>query len=512
MKKTVFEQIQYYGNKIPHPFFLFLYLGVVILVLSMVLSILDVSVIANVVDRKTGTLTEKFITTRNLVSSEYLREVLGSFVKTYINFPPLGLVMVTLLAIGFVNQTGYFKAAMTAVCNSVPKYMVTFWIVILSCMADVASNAGIIISTTVAAAVFYNMGRSPVIGAAIGYAAAHGAEPTNFLLTGFMITISSITDTAIQTAGIPESINPLSNYIFLLAGFVLLAIGITFTVEKILPRILDESLYHAGCKQVIGGNVNSTEDMITLESTEKKNDALFYSTISGLCMACLIICYLAISMNSTDSFRDVITKSVIGIIVTVFLTIGVVFGYTSGSIEKLSDIPKNMEKGLGDAGMYMVVCFPAAFAIKFFGDSNLAVILSVKGAEFLKMFNLPPYILLLGFIFMVIFINLFVTSGSAKWLVFAPIFVPMFYQLDISPAWTQVAYVIADTISDPCSILNYYIPVVITIANRYQPEHTGKQIGLGDVYAITIPIAIVVGLLLLTQFTIWWICKFPLGL
>ena len=98
MKKTVFEQIQYYGNKIPHPFFLFLYLGVMILILSMVLSILDVSVIANVVDRNTGTLTEKFITVRNLVSSEYLREVLESFVKTYINFPPLGLVMVTLLS------------------------------------------------------------------------------------------------------------------------------------------------------------------------------------------------------------------------------------------------------------------------------------------------------------------------------------------------------------------------------------------------------------------------------
>jgi aminobenzoyl-glutamate transport protein len=45
--------------------------------------------------------------------------------------------------------------------------------------------------------------------------------------------------------------------------------------------------------------------------------------------------------------------------------------------------------------------------------------------------------MLVVFILIITVVNLFMYSGSAKWMIPAPIFIPMFANLGISPALTQ---------------------------------------------------------------------------
>ncbi|RAZ82180.1 AbgT family transporter, partial [Klebsiella oxytoca] len=53
--------------------------------------------------------------------------------------------------------------------------------------------------------------------------------------------------------------------------------------------------------------------------------------------------------------------------------------------------------------------------------------------------------LVMCFIILTAFINIFIAVDSAKWAIMAPIFVPMFMRLGLSPELTQVAYRIGDS-------------------------------------------------------------------
>ncbi|MCG0211300.1 AbgT family transporter, partial [Pseudomonas aeruginosa] len=84
--------------------------------------------------------------------------------------------------------------------------------------------------------------------------------------------------------------------------------------------------------------------------------------------------------------------------------------------------------------------FFAAQFVKYFNQTNLGLILAKNGADFLESIKLKGLPLLIMFILLSAFLNLFMGSASAKWAIMAPIFVPMMYNLGLSPALTQVAY------------------------------------------------------------------------
>lgn len=512
------------GNKLPNPFFLFVTLMLITLGLSSILSYYGVTVQADIIDKSTNKLVNQVVAVRNLLSIDYLHYILKDFTKVYINFAPLGLVMVTLLVVGYVKETGFFVDLMHQVCNVVPKSFVTFSIVLMACMANLASNAGIIISTTVASAIFLTMKRNPIVGAAIGYAAAHGAEPCNIMITGFMVMMSSITQMATDAAGIPATVTPLSNYYFLLVALVILATTITIVTEKFIPKIVPLELTDTEWKRMLScstkkdssmdrhlidiaeGNVNSSVSKKALLLTAIA--VLGYMTILFLGMTS----YGGFLLNPQGKLvpKSPFTDGIIAIIVGLFFLIGTVYGTATKKIKRCNDIPKMMQSGIYDAAGYLVICLPAAFAIKFFGDSHLTTIVSVKGAELLITLGVSKYPAMIGLIVVIAFINLFITSGSAKWMIFAPIVVPMFYRLGIPPEWTQLAYVIGDKCTDSVSIINYYIPVVLMIWDKYRRDD--EEIGIGNVYALTLPISITVTVCFLMQFTLWWIFKLPLGL
>lgn len=503
-----FNRVQKVGNYLPDPFCLFVMIALFIAVMSYWFEgrYVEVSTVSD-----TGAIIKEQIAIRNLLSPDYLRSFLTNFTKTYVTFAPLGLVMVTLLAVGYVKESGFFTDTMYNLCKIVPKYLVTFCVVVMACAADMASNAGIIISTTVASAVFWSIKRNPIVGAVVGYAAAHAAEPTNILLTGFMVMMSSITQTAIDAANIQVTVTPLANYYFLAIAFFVLAIAITIVVEVVFPKLIQVDLNEYEYKRMSKCDGNEKLD-ISDESVFK--DAIIATAIGILAYICLIGLGLRSGGLLRGSNDQIVPDSpfIVGIVpllIGLFFVIGTIYGCATRRINRVKDIPKMMESGIHDAANYLVVCFPAAFAIKFFGDSNLTQVISVVGAKWLADSGMSQFWMLIGLMIIVMILNLFITSGSAKWLIFAPIVVPMFYQLDIPPDWTQMAYVIADTATDPISLISYYFPLVITIWEKY--KHPNEEIGIGNVYSLTLPIALTVTGCLITQFAIWWILKLPLG-
>ena len=118
--------------------------------------------------------------------------------------------------------------------------------------------------------------------------------------------------------------------------------------------------------------------------------------------------------------------------------------------------------------------------------------------------------LALAFVCLCIFCNLFMTSAAAKWLILAPIFVPMFCQLGFSPALTQVAYRIGDSASNPIAPINFFLPIILGIMNRYKKEED-PEFGLGTLISYMLPYSVAIFVVFTIQLVVWMLLGLPLG-
>ncbi|WP_286933205.1 AbgT family transporter, partial [Aminobacterium sp. UBA4834] len=129
----------------------------------------------------------------------------------------------------------------------------------------------------------------------------------------------------------------------------------------------------------------------------------------------------------------------------------------------------------------------------------------------LEAMNLGGIPLLVMYILLCTFLNLFIMSGSAKWLILAPIFVPMFSMVGFSPALTQLAYRIGDSSSNIITPLSYYLPVVIGLMEQYKPEGHTEPVGMGTVISLAMPYTIAYLIFFTLQLIVWYIFNLPMG-
>jgi aminobenzoyl-glutamate transport protein len=133
-------------------------------------------------------------------------------------------------------------------------------------------------------------------------------------------------------------------------------------------------------------------------------------------------------------------------------------------------------------------------------------ILAIRGAEFLQATGLTGPLLFTMYMIIVAFVNIFMGSGSAKWAIFAPIFVPMLAQLDYSPAFVQLMYRVGDSITNCVSPLYVYFPLLLGWIHKYD-----KRAGIGTVVSLLIPYSVILFIMWVVLLFIWYGFNLPIG-
>ena len=114
--------------------------------------------------------------------------------------------------------------------------------------------------------------------------------------------------------------------------------------------------------------------------------------------------------------------------------------------------------------------------------------------------------LIIAFIFVAAFINIFIGSSSAKWAIMAPVFVPLMMQLGYSPELTTLAYRIADSTTNIISPLMPYFAIVIAFAQKYD-----KNVGIGTLISTMLPYSIAFFIIWVVMLFIWMLTGYPIG-
>ncbi|GAA2041791.1 AbgT family transporter [Yaniella flava] len=494
--QRIFNGIEIAGNKLPHPATLFALLALFVVVLSWLLANLQVTA----EDPVDGGQVEVF----NLLSAEGIQWLFTSAVDNFLGFAPLGVVLVTMLGIGLAEQTGLIGALLRGFILTVPRALVTTGIVFAGIMSSVASDAGYVVIPPLAAIIFVAMGRHPLAGIAAGFAGVSAGFSANLLLSGTDVMLGELTIEAAATVDpeYAEGMNLAMNYWFIIASTILLTIVGTLVSQYIVePRL--------GTWEGKGALTAEDHDTMTLTGQEKKG--LIWAGVSALITIALLALLIVPSngvLRGEDGavIQSPFMDSLVIIIVIVFFIPGAVYGLVTRSVRNDTDAVDHMSKTLAGMAVFIVLAFAAGQFIAYFDESNIGLLVSVTGADFLESVNLTGIPLLLLFMLFVGIINLFVGSASAKWAMLAPILVPIMMYLGISTEFTQAAYRVSDSATNILSPLMIYFALIIAVAQRYD-----KKIDIGSLISVMLPYSIAFWVAWSLMAIGWYVLGLPLG-
>jgi aminobenzoyl-glutamate transport protein len=491
------DLIEKAGNKLPDPAILFLVLMLLTWVLSALLSPVDFGAI----DPRTG----GELRVQNLLTGSQLAAFLSNMTAVFINFPPLGVVLLAMLGVGAAEHSGFISAGLKILLGVTPKMLLTPILILVAIVSHTAADAGYVLVIPLGGVIFYAAGRHPLAGIAAAFAGVSGGFSANFIPSSIDPLIQSFTQSAAQIVDPDISLNPLNNIFFTgMSSIVVIGVVWYLTDRVIEPRLnrnvqVDQNL----------------EDVPKMETLNVKENRAFWIALGVMLIFLVGLVLWVLPENSAmrDSqggmtSRDApLMKSIVPLIFVLFWLPGAVYGFASGHYHTMKDLVMSMSKAMGSMAYYIVMAFFCALFIDAFSKSNIGALTALKGADLLYAMQLPGQVTIIGIVLLTASVNLLVGSASAKWALISPIFVPMLMQVGISPDLTQAAYRVGDSVSNIITPLLPYFPLVVVFCQRYV-----KKTGIGTLVSVMIPYSLVLLVIWTAFLLLYWTLGIPLGL
>jgi len=479
-KKGIFQRfldiVERVGNRLPDPFILFVLLAFLMIIISWIFSMFD----ASVVHPGTGEDTP----IKSLVSGEGVQFILTSMIENFTGFAPLGIVLAMMLGIGLTERVGLLDYTIRKTILKSPPVLITYTVVFVGILGNLASDAAIVLIPPLAAIVFYKIGRHPLAGLAAGYAGAGAGFTANLFVAGTDALLAGISTEAAAIIDDTITVTPVDNWFFnIVSVFVLTVVGGLITTRFIEPRL--------------GKYEGEAVEEDNTEELPNARKGFINALLAGIVYIALLVVVIFLPNSPLRNDDGGIVPSpfldgIVPIILIFFIIIGVSFGMTVGRIKSGKDISNYMADSIKEMGGYIVLVFAIAQFIAYFNWSNLGTWVAVNGADFLSSINFTGMGLIIGYIIFTALLNFLITSGSAKWAIEAPIFIPMFMQLGYHPAFTQVAYRVADSSTNIMTPLFPYMVIILSFMRKYD-----KNANIGTYMSLMIPYTV--------SFLITWI-------
>lgn len=483
--------IERLGNRLPHPFMLFVYLALLVAITSTILSLIGVEF----TDPESGDV----LSVRGIFTYAGVQYMLSNTISNFVEFPPLGLVLGVMLGIGVAQQSGLLKTAIRKTILNTPAAAVTYVVILVGIIGNLASDAAFVIIPPLAALVFYSLGRHPIAGLAAGFAGVGAGFTANIIIAGTDALLSGITTQAAQAQQPGFEVTPADNYYFMVVSALILPVVGTWVTERIVAPQL--GTYDAG-----DAETDEIEQVGDTEARGLRNAAIVaVAYVIALAVSALVPGSPLRGENGAF-VPSPLLDGLVPLLLLFFLAIAVAYGVTVGSITETADVPKQMRKAMGQLTPFIVLIFAAAQFIGYFEWTRMASWLAVTGASALEAINLTGILAILAFIAFTALLNLLVVSGSAQWALEAPIFVPLFMVLGYDPAYIQAAFRIADSSTNIITPMNPYILVVLGFMQDYDEEA-----GLGTLISTMVPYSLAFLGTFLVIFLIFTFLGIPFG-
>lgn len=490
MKIRFFERIEKVGNALPHPAALFGILGLITLLFSMVGYYLNWEAL--------HPATGENIQVVNLLSKEGFHRILLEMVESYTGFAPLGIVMVALLGIGVAESSGLIKSAVNFLLLKAPKNSITFMIVLTGVISNTASDLGYLLIIPLAGVIFHSLGRNPIAGMSAAFAGVSGGFSANLFIGTIDPLLAGLSTEAARIIDPDYYVMPTANYYFMAVSAIVISAAGTWVTKAIVePRL-----------GTYTGNVPQ-EEIKYLTSKEKKG--LFWATLVLFTFLLLIFWGLYpdhgfLRGEDNSVLHTPVLKGFIAVLFIMAATSGIVYGYIAGTFKKHGDVINGMNHSFKGLVSFLVLVFFASQFVAWFKWSNLGLLIAIKGAGLLQNADLSIFALIVLFVILSAFINLFMGSASAKWAIIGPVFIPIFMLLGYSPELSQAVFRVGDSITNVITPMMSFFALIIVYYQKYD-----EKAGIGTIIASMLPYTITFFFVWTALLLGWVYFEWPLG-
>jgi len=526
--ERLLDGVEKIGNKVPHPVLMFLYLIIIVMVLSHILYLLGVSVTEEIAVPVSESAAETYyldsaepeitlsqgpydtnfeieqqtIAVQSLLSVEGLRFIFTSFVGNFASFSVVAVILVAMVGVGVAEEAGLMGALIRKIVHVTPRQWITFILIFVGVLSSVATDAGYLILIPLGAVAFLSLGRHPLAGVAAAFGGVSAIFAVNILIAPVDAMLTEITNEAIILAG-GQPITIVANFYFAAASTLILSIVAAIVTDRIIEPRLGKYV----------GKTAVTEEEPDATAVAAETQGLRYALYAFLGILAAV---LLITLPPGAPLRDPDTGAIIGntpfmtslifIITLMFLIAGLGYGIGAKTITGSADVIKGVTKTFASlAGLIFMLLMISQF-IAFFNYTQMPQVVAIWMADALEQANIGALPLLIGFILVIMILNFIIPNVVPKWAIFAPIFIPVFLRLGVTPQTVLAAYRLGDSPTNVITPLMVYLPFVLTIVQRYQ-----KDAGIGTVIALMLPYTLIISAAWIILFVVWFVLGIPLG-
>ena len=235
-----------------------------------------------------------------------------------------------------------------------------------------------------------------------------------------------------------------ADYFFQIVSTIVMTIVAGFiTVKVVEPRLGKYNPMDAG----EAGPVVAEEVDPALDSRGLRN--------AGLALLGVLAVVALCTLPPGAPLRDPQTGDIIGqtpfmasllfIIMLCFLVPGIAYGAAVGKYKHANDVIGAIVKTFAGLGGLIFTLLMISQFIAYFNYSQIPNVIAVALADGLAAAGIGAIPLLIGFVLVIVVLDLIMPGSLAKWAIFAPIFVPLFVRLGVPAQTLFAAYRVGDS-------------------------------------------------------------------
>ena len=237
---------------------------------------------------------------------------------------------------------------------------------------------------------------------------------------------------------------------------------------------------------------------------------------AGISLLIYIVVILLMTVPSNGFLRNSETGELLGsspfmdclimLITFLFFIPGLTYGISAKVIKNDKDLTRVLSKGLSSMSPFLVMCLGASIFNTCFNYINLASFIAIRGAEWMESVHLTGLPLILFIVLICAISNLFMPNTISKWVLLAPVMVPMCTLLGFSPAFTTALYKIGNSATNCITPLSSGMIIALGEMQKYR-----KSTSLGSVISLNMPFAVCFLVFWVVMTIVFYLFQIPLG-
>lgn len=495
-----------------HPVMFFIYISLLVIILSGILSALNIQVTYNKLTTIIGEVESTTTTVNSLISLDGFKFLLTSLYDNLISFAPFGSLLMAAIAFGIALKSGFLKTLCNKMTNKIPKFIVVFLYSLLCIIVSVDGNLGYVLLLPFGAILFMSMNRNPIGGLALGFSSLSMGHGAGLFINSLDYNLSSYTEASAKLLDTDYVVSQSSNIIFIIVASIIIAAISTFITERFIVRKLGRNQFE------------EEEEIIVEEQSEKKG-------LIGVLIATVILLIpfiLMIIPSSKDGFigllldksqtlyskmlfssDSLLMDNLVGIVSILLIIQGFIYGVITGTIKKIRDLVNFSTDYLKTVGGIFVLIFFAAQLSAIIKESNLGVVITASLSNLIEAseFAFIPLVILLFFVTMLC--NIVAPQSVAKWSILAPNIMSTIMKANITPEFAQIIFRAGDSVTNIITPVFSYFVIFIGFVEVYTKNK--NDFSIRNCYKTILPYFFAVGLVWLILIICWYVIGLPVG-